>query len=169
MILWHFDVFQRFFFDFRPIFSSKSCFRGVFPAFSRVQNSAKHPENTPRTHHTADQALKIPNFKWRAAAAKPLAAARPRSAFAFHSPARALTADLPRQDLVYITTEELFRFVSTTMNSMKCLVNWIPLRIRFRLRNTQPHLQIKYACVRHTNLDVVAAKESSNGVETLPS
>jgi len=23
---------------------------------------------------------------------------------------------------------------------MKCVVNWIPLRIRVRLRNTQPHL-----------------------------
>jgi len=25
---------------------------------------------------------------------------------------------------------------------MKCVVNWIPLRIRVRLRNTQPHLSI---------------------------
>ena len=32
-------------------------------------------------------------------------------------------------------------FVSTTTNSMKCIVNWIPLRIRVRLRNTQPHLK----------------------------
>ena len=38
----------------------------------------------------------------------------------------------------------LNRFASTTTNSMKCLVNWIPLRIRFpsrsNSRNTQPHL-----------------------------
>jgi len=33
------------------------------------------------------------------------------------------------------------RFVSTTTNSMKCLVNWNPLRIRIRLKNTQPHLK----------------------------
>jgi len=33
-------------------------------------------------------------------------------------------------------------FVCTTANSMKCLVNWIPLRIRVRLTNTQPHLVI---------------------------
>jgi len=30
-------------------------------------------------------------------------------------------------------------FVSTKVNSIKCLVNWIPLRIRVRSRNTQPH------------------------------
>ena len=32
-------------------------------------------------------------------------------------------------------------FVSTTMNSMKCLVDCIPLRIHVRSRNTQPHLK----------------------------
>jgi len=32
-------------------------------------------------------------------------------------------------------------FVSTTKNSMKCLVNWIALRICVRSRNTQPHLK----------------------------
>jgi len=32
-------------------------------------------------------------------------------------------------------------FVSTTKNSMKCVVNWIPLRICVRSRNTQPHLK----------------------------
>ena len=31
-------------------------------------------------------------------------------------------------------------FVSTTKKSMKCVVNWIPLRICARSRNTQPHL-----------------------------
>ena len=35
------------------------------------------------------------------------------------------------------------RFVSTTKISMKCVVNWIPLRIRVRSRNTQPHLNMK--------------------------
>ena len=33
------------------------------------------------------------------------------------------------------------RFIFTTTNSMKCLVNWIPLRIWVRLRNTQAHLK----------------------------
>jgi len=32
------------------------------------------------------------------------------------------------------------RFVSTTKNSMKYVVNWIPLRIRVRSRNTHPTL-----------------------------
>jgi len=32
-------------------------------------------------------------------------------------------------------------FVSTTKFSMKCVVNWIPLRIRVRSRNTQPYLK----------------------------
>jgi len=34
-------------------------------------------------------------------------------------------------------------FVSTTKNSMRCVVNWIPLRIRVRSRNTQPHLNFE--------------------------
>jgi len=34
------------------------------------------------------------------------------------------------------------RFVSTTKKSMKCVSNWIPLRIRVRSRNTQPHLKL---------------------------
>jgi len=34
------------------------------------------------------------------------------------------------------------RFVCTTKNSMKCVVNWIPLRIRVRSRITQPHLHL---------------------------
>ena len=33
------------------------------------------------------------------------------------------------------------RFVSTSINSMKYVVNWIPLRICVRSRNTQPHLK----------------------------
>ena len=33
------------------------------------------------------------------------------------------------------------RFVSITKISMKYVVNWIPLRIRVRSRNTQPHLK----------------------------
>jgi len=33
------------------------------------------------------------------------------------------------------------RFVSTTRKSMECVLNWIPLRIRVRSRNTQPHLK----------------------------
>jgi len=32
-------------------------------------------------------------------------------------------------------------FVFTQTNSIKCLVNWIPLRIRIRLKNTQPNLE----------------------------
>ena len=33
------------------------------------------------------------------------------------------------------------RVVSTTTNSMQCVVNWIPLRICVHSRNTQPHLK----------------------------
>ena len=33
------------------------------------------------------------------------------------------------------------RSVCTTNISMKCVVNWIPLRIRVRSRNTQPYLK----------------------------
>ena len=43
------------------------------------------------------------------------------------------------------------RFVSTTKKSMKCNVKWIPLRIRIRSRNTQPHLRscLLMACSQH--------------------
>jgi len=34
------------------------------------------------------------------------------------------------------------RFVSTTKKSRKCVVNWIPLRIRVRSRNTNPYLEV---------------------------
>ena len=47
---------------------------------------------------------------------------------------------LPRQDHIYITNDELFRFHKK--NSIKCIVNWVPLRVRVRSRNTQPHLHI---------------------------
>ena len=43
------------------------------------------------------------------------------------------------------------RFVSTTKNSMKCVINWIPLRIRVRSRNTQPHLEVDTISTRGTN------------------
>jgi len=36
------------------------------------------------------------------------------------------------------------RFDSTTMNLMRCFINWISLRILCRSRNTQPHLKEKY-------------------------
>jgi len=39
-------------------------------------------------------------------------------------------------------------FVSTTTNSMKCLVNWIPLNTHVRFENTQPCL--KTDCARET-------------------
>jgi len=57
----------------------------------------------------------------------------------FPQPARALAAGLPRQDHVYKTTDESFCF--NNKNSMKCVVNWIPLRIRVRLTNNQPKVE----------------------------
>jgi len=51
---------------------------------------------------------------------------------------RALAAALPRQDHFCSTTDKSFRFHKK--NSMKCVVIWIPLRIRVCSRNTQPRL-----------------------------
>ena len=45
------------------------------------------------------------------------------------------------RDKVTFTKLPTNRFVSTIKNSMKCVVNWIQLRIRIRSRNTQPHLK----------------------------
>jgi len=72
-----------------------------------------------------------------------------RSAFAFRSPARALAAGLPRQDHVYKTTNESFRFHTKNIN--ECVVNWIPLRIRVRSRNTQPHLKVVLGILQITS------------------
>jgi len=43
-----------------------------------------------------------------------------RSAFAFRSPARELAAGLPRQDHVYQTTDESFRFRNKNIDEMRC-------------------------------------------------
>ena len=40
------------------------------------------------------------------------------------------------------------RFVSTKTNLMKCLVNWIPMRIYVPSRNTQPHLRSSLSLCR---------------------
>ena len=53
------------------------------------------------------------------------------------SAGRRLAAGLPRQDHVYKTTDESFRFHN---NMMKYVVNWIPLRIRVRSKITNPTL-----------------------------
>ena len=41
----------------------------------------------------------------------------------------------------WLLNSKVNRNSSTTKISMKCIVNWIPLRIRVRSRNTQPHLK----------------------------
>jgi len=41
---------------------------------------------------------------------------------------------------IMFTSLSTNHFVSTATNAMKCLVNWIPLRIRVGSRSTQPHL-----------------------------
>jgi len=50
----------------------------------------------------------------------------------------------PHISCVHITFGLLLTscFVSTSTNSMKCLVNWIPPGPRVRLRNTQPYLPV---------------------------
>jgi len=62
-----------------------------------------------------------------------------RSAFAFRSSARARFAASRSR------VQNYRRIVSFPQQkiSMKYVVNWIPLRIRVRSRNTQPHLNMK--------------------------
>jgi len=62
----------------------------------------------------------------------------------------ALLERWPRVCRVKITFTELptNRFVYTTKKSMKCVVNCIPLRIRVRSRNTQPHLNQKHPIIK---------------------
>jgi len=80
-----------------------------------------------------------------------------RSAFGFRRSARALAAGLPRQNHVYITTDESFLF--TTKNSIKYVVNWIPLRFRVRSRNTQPHLKSIKDLMKRNKTDVKFASQ----------
>jgi len=40
---------------------------------------------------------------------------------------------------------------SQQKNSMKCVVNWIPLRIRVRSRNTQPYLKVGLGILQITS------------------
>jgi len=45
---------------------------------------------------------------------------------------------------ITFTVLSMNHFDSTTQKSMKYVVNWIPLRISVRSKNTQPHLKYKY-------------------------
>jgi len=47
------------------------------------------------------------------------------------------------------------RLVSTTKKSIKCVVNWIPLRIRVLSRNTQPHLKAGLGFFRNKSANSV--------------
>jgi len=51
----------------------------------------------------------------------------------------------PRVIIKAIIINELFRFHN--IDSMKCLVHWIPLGIRVRSRNTQPYLKRYPGCM----------------------
>jgi len=61
----------------------------------------------------------------------------------------------PQVCRVKITFTELptNRFVSTTQNSMKCVVNWIPLRVRGHSKNTQPQAGLDHDFVQ-TNVRI---------------
>jgi len=45
-------------------------------------------------------------------------------AFAFRSPARALAAGLQRQDHIYRTTDESFRFHNNNFDEMRCKLDF---------------------------------------------
>ena len=87
------------------------------------QTRIKTLRETPKTQKYCKNPLtEILNSEWRGTAVglKPLAAARPRLAFASRRHARALAACLPRQDHVYITTDESFRFHNNEFDEMSC-------------------------------------------------
>ena len=80
------------------------------------------PQKYKNTIQCKNPQTEILNSEWRGTAVglKPLAAARPRLAFASRRHARALAACLPRQDHVYITTDESFRFHNNEFDEMCC-------------------------------------------------
>jgi len=49
----------------------------------------------------------------------------------------------------------------TITNSMKCLVNWIPLRIFVRSRNTQPHLKVGLGILKWRDFSLQGASLDS--------
>jgi len=69
----------------------------------------------------------------------------------------ALLERWPQVCRVKITIKKLptNRFVSTTKKSMKYVVNWIPLRICVRSRNTQPHLNFRIVLKFYCNVKPV--------------
>jgi len=75
----------------------------------------------PTTQYHAESSDGNPNFEWRAADAglKPLAAAHPRSVFAFRNTARALAAGSPRQDQVQRSIDESFHFRDKKINKLR--------------------------------------------------
>jgi len=61
-----------------------------------------------------------------------------RSAFAFRSSARALAAGLPRQDRVYKTTDESFRFHDKKIDEMRCKLDSTEIPRPFEKYPTPP-------------------------------
>jgi len=105
-----------------PIFQTK---KKIWGENGMIQNKTriKTPRGTPKnTIQCKIPFTEILNFEWRAAAAglKPIVAARPRLAFASRRYARALAECVPRQDHVYITTDESFRFHKNEFDHPPC-------------------------------------------------
>ena len=54
------------------------------------------------------------------------------------------------------------RFISTTKNLMKCVVNWIPLRICVRSRFTQPQLRVQFGWFARAFLEESSSQSISS-------
>jgi len=104
--------------------------------------SAKRAKPLRQHPHVAAQNSEL-LARGRAAGLKPLAAARPRSAFAFRSPARALTADLPHRHHIYFTTDKLFRFYNDEFDEMPCKLDSTENPFSFEKYPTPPSDQIR--------------------------
>jgi len=84
--------------------------------------------------------------------------------FAFRSPARALVAGLRHQDHVYSATKN--HVVSTTKKSMKCITNWIPLRILVRSTTSKAPLPFFiWSLCRHTASPPITSETHTGGVQ----
>ena len=96
------------------------------------------PNVSPEVVHSPRSQSPLTFWYWEHIANSPGKIISYRLAFAF----RSVLERWPHICRVKITFTKLptNRFVSKTKNTMKCVVNWIPLRICVRSRNTQPHL-----------------------------
>ena len=137
-------------FEFKNVFGCKICWKLALRSsilFASLE-VVHRPESYSPLHFNSQNIFHVCMETWNTSARRLLpgagrrfATSRLRLHYFEHIGLPAKLQDcFLRSDKSNINQNSEKHFVSTTTNSMKYLVNWIPLRIRVRSRNIQPHL-----------------------------